>query len=309
MPSRLSKNFPAQVADRFDTELDSHPLRKEIIATVVANDMVNLGGITFAFRAMEESSASEVVVAKAFVALHEIFDLKSMTTMLGELPPSFPTEQWSTVHLDMRRLLDRAVRWLVNEGIGQQSIAELVQRFEPGVSNLAPRLSEFVQGVDVERVENWYSQATSFNMPLALGRRWAELFETFPLLDVAKVSEALAEPQDTVASVYYTLYNRYGVDSLLERITALPRNDRWQALARAALRDDLYATTADMTSNVLDRTEKGASTMARIEAWEAQNAEQLERAVRMFAEVNELEQDDMASLSVALRLLRSIVRR
>ncbi|MET4004139.1 glutamate dehydrogenase [Arthrobacter sp. UYCu511] len=305
----LRRYFPAQVAARFDAELDTHPLRREIIATVVANDMVNLGGITFAFRAMEESSASEVVVAKAFVALHEIFDLKSMTTMLGELPPSFPTEQWSTVHLDMRRLLDRAVRWLVNEGIGQQSIAELVQRFKPGVSNLAPRLSEFVQGVDVERVENWYSQATSFNMPLALGRRWAELFETFPLLDVAKVSEALAEPQDTVASVYYTLYNRYGVDSLLERITALPRNDRWQALARAALRDDLYATTADMTSNVLDRTEKGASTLARIEAWEAQNAEQLERAVRMFAEVNELEQDDMASLSVALRLLRSIVRR
>ena len=307
--STLRSYFPTEMTQRFDEELDTHPLRREIIATVVANDMVNLGGITFAFRTMEESSASEVVVAKAFVALHEIFDFKAMATMLRELPPSFPTEQWSTVHQDMRRLLDRAVRWLVNDGIGQQSIQDVVNRFQPVVSSLTPRMGEFFQGVDVDRVENWYNRATSFEMPIALGRRWAELFETFPLLDVAKVSEALGEPQDTVASVYYAIYNRYGVDALLERITALPRNDRWQALARAALRDDLYATTADMTRNVMINTERDATTLARIEAWEAQNAEQLERAVKMFAEVNQLEEDDMASLSVALRLLRSIVRR
>lgn len=307
--STLRRYFPKQVAERFDAELDTHPLRKEIIATVVANDMVNLGGITFAFRAMEESSAGEVVVAKAFVALHEIFDFSSMTAALRELPPSFPTEQWCTVHLDMRRLLDRAVRWLVNEGIGLQGIEELVNRFKPVVGGLSTHMGDFFQGVDVERVEAWSGRAASFDMPPSLASRWAELFETFPLLDVAKVSESLDEPQEAVASVYYALYNRYGVDALLERITALPRNDRWQALARAALRDDLYATTADMTRNVMDSTADGTPTMERIEAWETANQEQLARAVRMFAEVNELEEDDMASLSVALRLLRSIVRR
>ncbi len=307
--STLRGYFPKEVAVRFDEELDSHPLRKEIIATVVANDMVNLGGITFAFRAMEESSANEATVAKAFVALHEIFDFDSMTAALRELPPSFPTDQWSRVHLDMRRLLDRAVRWLINEGMAQQSVAEIIDRFKPVVASLSHRMGDFFQGNDVERVAAWYAEANSFNMPEVLGRRWAELFETFPLLDVATVSEVLHEPQDVVASVYYALYDRYGVDALLERITALPRNDRWQALARAALRDDLYATAADMTRNVMDSTDAGVPPMERILTWESQNQEQLDRSVRMFAEVNELEQDDMASLSVALRLLRSIVRR
>ncbi|MBP2413720.1 glutamate dehydrogenase [Arthrobacter stackebrandtii] len=305
----LRRYFPTEVAQRFDAELDTHPLRKEIIATVVANDMVNLGGITFAFRAMEESSAGEVVVAKAFVALHEIFDFGSMTAALRELPPSFPTEQWCAVNLDMRRLLDRAVRWLINEGMGTQGIEDVVNRFRPVVSSLSGHMGDFFQGQDVQRVAAWYAEANSYNMPPALGRRWAELFETFPLLDVAKVNETLDEPLDDVAGVYYAIYNRYGVDTLLERITGLPRNDRWQALARAALRDDLYATVADMTRNVMDSTGAGTPGMERIEAWEGQNRDQLDRAVRMFAEVNELEQDDMASLSVALRLLRSIVRR
>jgi glutamate dehydrogenase len=111
-----------------------------------------------------------------------------------------------------------------------------------------------------------------------------------------------------VAAVYYTVYDRFGVDDLLERITRLPRKDRWQALARAALRDDLYSTTADITTTVLETTEPGDAE-DRVAAWVALNQEQLDRARSVFEEVNALGQDDMASLSVAMRQLRSIVRR
>lgn len=304
----LRRYFPARLSAKFDAELDTHPLRREIIATVVANDMVNVGGITFAFRAMEESSADEATIAKAFVALYEIYDFASMTSQLRELPTSFPTEQWCTVQLDMRRLLDRAVRWLINDGMGQQTIQGVVDRFKPVVSSLSTNVEQYFRGSDAERVEKLRVRAGSFDMPDALGRRWAEIFETFPLLDIAKVAAFLDEPVEDVAELYYRLYDRYGVDTLLERITALPRNDRWQALARAALRDDLYATTADMTRNVMTKTEAGTEPAERILAWESQNSEQLARASKMFADVNDLEHDDMASLSVALRLLRSIVR-
>ena len=90
---------------------------------------------------------------------------------------------------------------------------------------------------------------------------------------------------------------------------SLPRKDRWQALARAALRDDLYSTVSDMTTAVLEATPSDLPAEERLVAWESQNVEQLGRAKSMFDEVNALEADDMASLSVALRLLRSIVRR
>ena len=129
------------------------------------------------------------------------------------------------------------------------------------------------------------------------------------LLDVARIVHESPEPVEEIAHVYYTVFNRFHADSLLERITNLPRADRWQALARAALRDDLYSTISDMTSAVLQSTVPGASAEERLAIWEGQNMEQLGRAKSMFDEVNALEADDMASLSVALRLLRSIVRR
>ena len=84
--------------------------------------------------------------------------------------------------------------------------------------------------------------------------RWAELFESFVLLDIAKIVHASKEPVERSRQVYYTVFNRFHADSLLERITKLPRKDRWQALARAALRDDLYSTVSDMTTAVLEST-------------------------------------------------------
>jgi glutamate dehydrogenase len=305
----LREYFPQQLRERFDAELDTHPLRREIIATVIANDMINMGGITFAFRTMEETSASEVAVAKAFVALREVYELEIMVSELNDLPASFPTEHWSTVHLDIRRLLDRAVRWLLGQGRASRPIADIVAEFKPLMDPMRARLLDYLRGDDRERVAAWLEKARSWELPEDLAHRWAELFESFVLLDIAKIAHARKEPVEEIAHVFYTVFNRFHADSLLERITALPRKDRWQALARAALRDDLYSTVSDITTAVLESTAAGLPAEERLKAWEALNAEQLGRAKSMFDEVNALEADDMASLSVALRLLRSIVRR
>ncbi|MEZ2389036.1 NAD-glutamate dehydrogenase [bacterium RCC_150] len=301
--------FPKQLRERFDAELDTHPLRREIIATVVANDMINLGGITFAFRTMEETSATETAVAKAFVALREIYGLNAMVEELNALPASFPTEHWSTVHLDIRRLLDRAVRWLLSQGNTSKPISDIVAEFKPMMDPMRARVLEYLRGADKERVTGWLDKARAWGLPETLAHRWAELFESFVLLDIAKIAQSRAIRVEDVSHVYYTVFDRFHIDSLLERITALPRDDRWQALARAALRDDLYSTVADITISILESTEAGLDAEARLQAWEGLNAEQLGRAKSMFDEVNALEADDMASLSVALRLLRSIVRR
>lgn len=306
----LRSYFPRQIVERFGDELDSHPLRREIISTVVANDMINMGGITFVFRVMEETSVSEPVVARAFVALREIYDLDRIVEALAELPASFPTDHWTTVHLDVRRLLDRAVRWFVNHVGRGTSVEEDIAAFKPLIDPLRTGLMRYVRGGDLKRVRSWFQRAEEWGLPDAIAQHWAEQFESFGLLDVAHISRRVDEPVERIAEVYYTIYDRFNIDDLLERITSLPREDRWQALARAALRDDLYSTVSEMTVSVMASSTHLASADAssRLQEWEKQNAEHLDRARKIFAEVNQLERDDMASLSVALRLLRSIVR-
>lgn len=310
----LAGYFPDQLAERFENDLETHPLRREIIATVLANDMVNIGGITFAFRVIEETSVSESAVARAFVVMREVYDLDELLEDLNALPAGFPTEHWCTIHLDVRRLLDRAVRWYINQAHVGVSVGEAVEMYKPLMDPLRENLFDYLKGDDLARNEEWLERASEWNLPEELGRRWAKLFESYALLDVARISKDIDEPIEQVTKVYYTLYDRFGVDKLLNRITNLPRRDRWEALARAALREDLYSTVAEMTIAIMNSTGReegrdGSQPQERIERWEEINAEHLDRARNMFDEVNRLDKDDIASLSVALRLLRSIVRR
>ncbi|MCV9995402.1 NAD-glutamate dehydrogenase [Paeniglutamicibacter sp. ZC-3] len=306
----LRNYFPAQLAERFGAELANHPLRREIIATVVANDMVNIGGTTYAFRVMEETGASEAQVAKAFVALREIYSFDDEIGAINALPASFDAQHWCRLHLDMRRLLDRATRWFIHHVDRDEPVDGAIASLAPTVRSLRPVVGSLLRGADAERVARWKAEGKGWGLDDALATRWAGQFETFVLLDIAAQAKRSGTDAVELAKVYYVLYDRFGVDSLLERITALPRDDRWKALARAALRDDLYSTIIDFTRDVVAATD-GTETdpAARVGQWLEANAANLDRAQNMFAEVNRLERDDMASLSVALRLLRSIVRR
>jgi glutamate dehydrogenase len=147
-----------------------------------------------------------------------------------------------------------------------------------------------------------------WGLPERTARAWAIQFESFALLDVVRVAEQEGWDPADVAGVYFTIYSRFGVDTLLDHITSLPRTDRWQTLARAALREDLYSTVAEITAAVIRSTEPGAAD-ARLEQWSTQQQDRLRRVQATFDEVMTATQLDMAALSVAMRLLRSIVRR
>jgi glutamate dehydrogenase len=111
-----------------------------------------------------------------------------------------------------------------------------------------------------------------------------------------------------VAGVYFAISERIEVDRMLTRITGLPRDDRWSALARSALRYDLYAALAGLTQNVLTSTSSTEPPKERIDAWEQQNAEGVARAEATLEEIVGLDTFDLATLSVALRTIRTLLR-
>lgn len=309
----LRRYFPTQLPERFDAELDEHPLRREIICTVLANDMINLGGITFAFRASEETTATAEAVAKAFVVIRETFQLQWFTDRIAALPPKFPSEHSAAMVRPLRRLLDRATRWYVTHDHRDQPIADALARISPTLDLLRTSTLEFLRGSDLERARGRLAHWNDVGMPAELGRRASDLLESFGLLDISLVSEQIDEPLTTIAEMYHTVIHWVGVGTLLLRITDLPRQSRWEALARAALRDDAYSAVVDITISVMKATTRsdtsGATAVERIVEWERGRQEQLGRIKATFAEVTKPGQVDLASISVALKLLRTLARR
>lgn len=302
---QLRDYFPTPLRERFAEDLAGHPLRREIITTAVANDLVNRGGVTFIQRAVEETSATSVQVARAFLVSREVFGLDDFVARVEALDNVVPTQVQTRLYLELRRLMDRSVRWFLAARPGRLQVSEEIERFA-GVADLVPGVPDHLRGSQADRWARKTQELVDEGVPVELSRHAAMLLDLYSLLDIVDLSHDTGRSTEEVAETYFMLSESFGIDELLILVTRLPREEQWDSLARGALRDDLYATLQALTSSVLER--EGSGPQERYEAWAREHDESVARVSTQLAGIRQLPTPGIAALSVALRTLRSVTR-
>ena len=311
----LRSYFPAALVERFGQHLDSHPLRKEIICTRVANELVNIGGITFAYRIMEEFNFGIDSVARAFIVARELFELGTAAKLHSELSPKTPLDAWFTVLRDNQRVLDRAVRWFITERgvVAGATISELLENFG-SVVEMRRNLPEYLSGISRARVRAKRDAGEAWGLPEDLIVIWIRGFEGYALLDVIRSAADHDFEATSLAPVYFATYDRFKVDELLGLITELPRSDRWEILARQAMRGALYETAAELALSVAEGAKGDFSTVdgaqQALASWIEEHPTRVGNIDRILDEIAEAAPDAtghprLAVVSVALRTLAS----
>ncbi len=243
---------------------------------------------------------------RAFVVVREVFGLRELWEAVEALDNTVPTAAQTKVYLELRRLLDRAVRWLVTNRRSPLDVTGEIGRFA-AVAGLLGELDTRFVGAERESLLAHMEEVEARGVPASLATAAARVMYGFGLLDVVETARVTARAPGDVAPVYFVLSDRFRVDALLSKISLLPRDDRWQTLARMALRYDLYAALAALTAGILQSTPDSAPVEERVEAWEAANATAVGRAERAINEFGE-SSADLAALSVLLRQIRQLVR-
>jgi glutamate dehydrogenase len=297
--------FPTPIGTRFHAILGAHPLSREIITTAVVNDMVNRGGITFVHRAVEETGVDIAQVTRAYTIVREVFALEPLWNEIAALDNLVSTEAQHAAYQAIRRTVDRATRWLVDVRFPITDVTGEIARFAPAIALLSPRVPDLLCGAERDTLAGDTEALVAKGLPRELALRISELLTAFLLLDVVEIARAAGCAPAEVAELHYALSARFSVDEMLTRITELPRLDRWTALARAALRHDVYAALKAITFAVLRGTGPGTA-QERMAEWEGKNAERVARTRSTVAEALSCEQVDLATLSVALRVMRSL---
>jgi len=303
----LARYFPTPLRDRFAGRMTGHRLRREIIATSLVNEVVNRGGTSFVFRAMEESGASAADVIRAYVVIRDVYGLPDVWAEAEKLDNKVPTAAQTRVYLETRRLLDRAVRWLVSNRRSPIDVAGEIARLRAGADDLLPQLASVVVGAERRSMIEHAVKLGEEGVPPDLAEVTSRVVYGFGLLDILETAKATDRPAAEVAAVYFELSERFQIDVLLSHISRLPRGDRWQTLARMALRYDLYAALAALTAEVLQSTPAEESPEDRISEWEQVNAASIARAGNAMGNVDD-SPADLAALSVLLRQIRTLVK-
>ncbi|MFJ3881985.1 NAD-glutamate dehydrogenase [Streptomyces sp. NPDC090077] len=304
----LHAYFPAALRAKFPEQIDGHALRREIITTLLVNDTVNTGGSTFLHRLREETGASMEEIVRAQLAAREIFGLAEVWDAVEALDNKVPADVQTRVRLHSRRLVERGTRWLLNNRPQPLQITETIELFGARVAEVWSELPKLVRGADLEWYQSILDELTGEGVPEELAAKVAGFSSAFPTLDIVAIADRTGVDPLSVAEVYYDLADRLDITQLMDRIIELPRSDRWQSMARASIREDLFAAHAALTADVLAVGNGSSTPEERFKAWEEKNAAIIGRARTTLDEIRGSDDFDLANLSVAMRTMRSLLR-
>lgn len=304
----LHAYFPTALRERFTEAIDNHPLRREITTTVLVNDTVNTGGTTYLHRLREETGASLEEIVRAQTAARAIFCSAPVWDAVEALDNQVTAAVQTRIRLHSRRLVERGTRWLLNNRPQPLELAETVEFFAERVERVWQELPKLLRGADLEWYQHVYDELSEAGVPDELATRVAGFSSAFPALDIVSVADRTDKEPLDVAEVYYDLADRLSITQLMDRISDLPRNDRWQSMARASIREDLYAAHSALTADVLAAGNGTSTPEQRFKAWEQKNAPILSRARTTLEEIRSSDSFDLANLSVAMRTMRTLLR-
>ena len=217
-------------------------------------------------------------VARAYVVCREVFDLAGFVRRVEATDNVVSTAAQTALYLEFRRLIDRSVRWFLTSRPASLDIAAEVARFRPGIEAFSGRIGELLQGSERTRLQRRARELEGKGVPEELALAAASLLDLYSLLDCIEIAEDTGEKLDDVVGVYFLTSETFSIDAMLTRVTMLPRDDRWDAMARGALRDDLYAVLESLTRSVLEVSNARHDAAARLAEWSELNADALGRA-------------------------------
>ena len=311
MRGHLYRYFPTAMRQDYREQMDSHPLRREIIVTQVVNELVNTGGITCFQRLSGETGATASELARAHAIAAELFETEELNGLVHELDHEVDAKVQTRMRLEIRTLSERATRWLVNHR-WHNDPERTVEEVGTAVAHVVRELPGTLAGRDRERLHAHADDLVAADVPEEIALRIATLGPAYGALAIVSVARDLKHDPLEVARVHSVLGQQLGLDQLYSRVLELPRRDRWQTMARAALRDDLQQVHAGLTARVVRELAAGDGIRPddaeeQVSEWAEARGKPLKRGRATLREICREDSPDLARMSVALRVARGLL--
>ncbi|MFL0796672.1 MAG: NAD-glutamate dehydrogenase [Cellvibrionaceae bacterium] len=305
--THLENAFPKTLKKKYSQEMYNHRLLREIVATQVANDMVNNMGITFARRLVESTGAQYGEIAYAYITARDIFRIPELWQKIEALDYKVDSKVQASMMIVLMRLVRRASRWFLRNRRSHLSPAPEVDVFNPAVKTISKKLPSLLKGIAhadwCKRCDAWVEAGVPEELASFVGMS-TNLYASLSIIDAANDVDL---PVDRVAQVYFALGDKLNLHWFADQINEVTVENHWQARAREAFQDDLEWQQRSLTISVLKAMDGCNDVDAAIETWMEQNDFMITRWRNM---INDLQAagTDFAVFSVALRELLDLAQ-
>ena len=300
--------FPKILLEKYSDSVKRHRLRSEIIATQIANQLIDMMGVTFIFRAQHSTGASIAEIAQAFIVARDIFQVNHYWEMLESLDYQLPSQmQYETMAM-LVKLVRRTAVWLIR--IQRQDLvpAQCVAHYQPKVAHFMGCFVDELSVAECEELNAQKATLMSQNMPEALASMMAGQRYLSSALSVIHTADEANVSLDTAIRTFFTIGARLDLGWYYKVLTQLKATTHWQLLARDSAREELGRLQRKISVGIIGMLKEDVSVEAVIEAWLKEHHSLVVRWQTMLVDIRNASVADLAMFSVANRELMDLAQ-
>ncbi len=301
----LREYFPDEVVARFGHLIGRHPLRRELVATLVANDLVNSEGIAYVHRLMSEMGADAAEVARAYRIARDVTGAVERWEAVERLFEEVDLRIWKELMGDVDWLVDVTSRWY----LAKSSTLPLEEEIPPAreaFAELAAAVPDIGPPSWREEREAVAERLLRSGVPEEVARRHAFQAELVHGPDIIELAGLSGWPVVEVARAFFLVGQAARLDKLEELSDRLPPGSRWHRWAVRTLEDDILLLRRQLSEQVVrEAGERGAE--EAVHGYLGNRHHRLAHVVRFMASLEREGKPDLATLTVAIRQIRSLI--
>jgi glutamate dehydrogenase len=298
--------FPTVLRRRYLDYIPGHRLSRQILATLIANDLINRMGPSFVQRVQVDTGADIVTIARAYTVARQICQAGTLLKTIEGLDYEIPATTQVAMMFEISRSLRHASYWLIERFGDKLAIAPTVERLKTGMQAVYTRTGGILSTAARLRHEKAAKEHVERGVSEKLADRMSSLLLTRPALDMADLSEPYKCDVIDIAKLYATTNEKLGLYWLHECAEDLTFNHRWDAIARSKLRDEFFWMRRELAEQILSvRGRRDIN--AAVDKWLDDRRAHVDRFLAIIGEMKLRSEIDFATLSVAARELRDLI--
>ncbi|KQT52607.1 MULTISPECIES: NAD-glutamate dehydrogenase [unclassified Aureimonas] len=304
LEQRLHAYFPGPMRRDFTCDIDGHRLRREIVATIVANLAVNRIGPTFVTALRDAAGASAADVVAGFLAAHDGFGAAGLYARIDALDGIVSGEAQNDLYEALGLFLQATTRWFVRSGRAAEGRGSIVTSVKAGVESLKPRLLD----LSTERARNEAEDRRRRFVEAGTPEDLAADIALLPLLalvpDIASVSRETSRPLDETIASYFDITRLFEIGRLESALYRLEPTDYYEMLALDRAAGQIGNARRTLTGQALK--EAPADGQSPVAAWAERKRDVVERIGRQITQLAGSGETSVARLTVAAGLLADL---
>ncbi len=308
--STLKAYFPTGIGERFAKGLSGHRLKREIIATVLANDIVNRGGPVFMHRLKEASVSEAAALTRAYTMALSAFAIDRLADRINALDNRIPAQTQIRMHAKLTLHLMRQSLWFWRNVHVNAPIGEAIKPYADGIDKLRGTFSTLVSAAEGKAIEELITELRAAGVPDDLADDISVLPAIGATPDIVRLSVETAKPLDMVAGAYFAAARTIGVDRLRLAAERMNLPEHWDRLAVRRLIDDLFVHQRELAARALKNGVAGVDRAAGNEAvsiWAQTHKEQVERVDTLITDLERSGTFTVARLTLAASQIRDLL--